>query len=115
MYYVLSRSKDITNTEADGNEIDPVHVFDNLLDATNELHEIIILHAHKKMLKLYMDDTIKKNYIDRIKEQDLIINKFDEFKDILFIRIGKYDYFIDVYEEIPDSDSDKLDSDTETI
>ena len=115
MYYVLSRSKDITHTEGDNNEIEAIHVYDNLLNATNMLHRIIIIHAQKKILKLYMDDTIKQHYINRIEDTDLNISEFKEFEDILYIRIGKYDYFIDVYEELPDSDTEKLDSDTETI
>lgn len=108
MYYVLTRSKDITTIK----EVEPVKAFENLLDATNELNIIMIKDFCKKINKLKPVGDF--NPIDIYKETF----KFKEFEDIIYIRLKDYDYFIDVYEDIPayeSEESEKLDSDTETI
>jgi hypothetical protein len=105
MYYVLSRSKDITKDK----EVEALNVYDNILEATNELHKKILKYVNKKILKNHLDITINRDHIYDLKYSDSIIGNFQEFEEILYIRIKNYDYFIDVYEDI-----ESLGSDTET-
>jgi len=114
MYYVLSRSKDITTTK----EVEPVKVFDNLLYATNALHILIIKSFCRKLNKLdYKPDSENIEEFNPIEIYKKMF-EFKEFEEIIYIKINDYDYFIDIYEDIPDSsdsETEKLDSDTETI
>lgn len=83
MKFILAKAKDIREED---NPVYEVGIHDSLLDATNQLQ--------KKIFKKY-----SKNEISEFKEHD----------DIIYITLGKYDYFIDIVND------DALSTYTDTI